>query len=150
MKITGEDGKTYESVEECLKADQAFKEEQEKKALEASEKKTALSKKKKEMADAIQAAEESVSTALTEYDAAKGRAREIVANAEKEANAVLKEARDKYVEATGARWRAIKSFNDEFGTYTTTYTGRRALEEWNRALKATDEIIDSFFKRIWF
>ena len=54
MKIIGKDGKTYETVEACIKADKAFDEAQKAKEKAVTEKKNAVSLRKKEKADAIQ------------------------------------------------------------------------------------------------
>ena len=145
MKIIGKDGKEYNTVEECSKADEEFDKQQEQKALIETEAKNALSKKKKEMATAIQDAEDEVSAALTAYDKAKEEANKLIAEAKEKAKTVLKEAETKYDEAINKRYEAIKDFNNEFGAYTTTYTGKRAREEYDRAMRKINRWFDSFF-----
>lgn len=150
MVITGKDGKQYSTVEECVKADEEFDKQQEQKALAETEKKNALSKKKKEMANAIQAAEDEVALSLTAYDKAKEEANKLVSEAKEKAKEVLKEAEKKYEEAIGKRYEAIKDFNEEFGAYTTVYTGNKALEEYNKAVRRMNRWFDSFFSPfIW-
>lgn len=145
MKITGKDGKEYESVDACLEADKAFDEQQEAKALAETEKKNALSKEKKEMADAIKKADEDVSFALAEYEKAKEEARNIISKAKEEAKEIIQKAEENYKNMSNIRYNAIKEFNDKFGVYTTSYTGHKALEEYNRIVKTMDRWIDNFF-----
>ena len=145
MKITGKDGKEYSTVDECIKADEEFDAQQEQNKLAEIEKKTALSKKKKEMADAIQVAEDEVSLALTDYDKAKEKANTLISEAKEEAKGILKEAAKKYDEAINKRYEALKKFNEEFGAYTTTYTGKRAQEEYDRAMRKLDRWFNNFF-----
>ncbi len=145
MQIIGKDGKQYSTVEECTKADEEFDKQQEQKALIETENKNAVSKKKKEMATAIQTAEDEVSAALTAYDKAKEETNKLIQEAKEKAKVILKEAEKKYDEAINKRYEAIKSFNEEFGAYTTTYTGKRALEEYDRATRKFNRWFDSFF-----
>lgn len=141
MKIVGKDGKTYATVEECIAADEAFEESEAAKALEETNKKNELSKKKKEKADAIKAAEDALSLASAEYDRAREKARKLIEEAKVEARTIVNEAAKKFDAASDARYQAIREFNKEFGTYTVTYTGKDAVEEYNR----TSKLIDSFF-----
>lgn len=148
MVITGKDGKIYDTVDECLEADEKFEKEQEQKALAETEKKNALSKRKKELADNIRVAEDKVSLAFEEYEKVREEARKKIAEAQEEAKKMLKEAEEKYSDASSERYEAIRNFNKEFGTYTTTYTGKQALEEYNRISKSMNRFfnnIDRYF-----
>lgn len=131
MTIVGKDGKTYDTVEACLEADKKFEEEAEKNPAPIKP----ASPNKKEMADAIQVAEDKVSLALAEYERVREEARKKVSAAQAEAGKMLKEAEDKYLEASSERYEAIRDFNEKFGVYTTSYTGKRALDEYNRSVK---------------
>ena len=145
MIITGKDGKQYNTVDECIKADEEFDKQQKQKELIETEKKNALSKKKKEMADTIQKAEDKVSAALTAYDKAKEEASKLITEAKEKAKTILKEAEASYSSAVDERYDAIRKFNEEFGAYTTTYTGKRAQEEYDRAMRKVSRWFDNFF-----
>lgn len=149
MKIIGKDGKVYETVKECLKADEAYEEAQAAKEKAEVEKKNAISVRKKELADAVQAAEEGVATAQAELDEVREEARKLIDEAQLKARDMIKEATEKYREASGERYKAIQNFNKEFGTYTTTYTGQKALEEYNRWNKHFNDVFENLF-RGWF
>ena len=150
MIITGKDGKTYPTVDACMEADEKFEKEQEEKALAETEKKNALSKHKKELADNIREAENKVSLALEEYEKVREDARKKVAEAQEEAKKMLKEVENKYSEASNERYEAIRNFNKEFGAYTTTYTGKQALEEYNRFSKSMSRFFDNIDKMFSF
>lgn len=149
MKIIGKDGKTYETVEECVKAEKALDEAEAAKEKALAEKKNAISVRKKEKAAAIQKAEDALNLASTELDKTREDARKLVEEAQEKARAMIKEASAKYRVASEARYKAISDFNKEFGTYTTTYTGQKALEEYNRAVRHFNDFFDNFVNG-WF
>lgn len=150
MTITGKDGKVYNTVDECVAADKAFDEAQEKRALVETEKKNALSKQKKELADAITAADDQVTAALDKYEQAQTEARKIMAEARDRAQALLKVAKDEYDAAADEHWKAVKAFNDRFGTYTAVYTGNKAMQEYNRMARRMDDYIERVFNRFFW
>lgn len=143
MTITGKDGKIYETVEACVEADEKFDKEQAEKALIEAEKKNTLSKRKKELADNIKTAEDNAALALEEYERVKEEARKKVAEVQEEAKKMLKEVEQKYSSALNDRYEAIRNFNKEFGTYVSTYTGKQALEEYNRLSKSMGRFFDN-------
>lgn len=149
MKIIGKDGKTYETVDECIKADEAFDKALIAKEKEESEKKISLSTRKKEKAAAIQAADDALALAQTELDKAREEGRKLIEDAQAEAKKLIKEAAGKVRVASDKKYEAISDFNKEFGTYTTTYTGQKALEEYNRMTRHFNDILDNIFKG-WF
>lgn len=149
MQIIGKDGKVYETVKACMEADKAFDEAQAKEKALAETKKSALSARKKEKAAAIQKAEEEVSLAQAELDKAKEEAKKIIEEAQDKARALIKASSDKYKEASEFKYRAIADFNKEFGTYTTTYTGKKALEEYNRVTKQWNDFLEVILSS-WF
>ena len=73
----------------------------------------------------------------------------MVEEAQTKAKEHVKEAAENYRKASNERYKALSEFNKEFGTYTTTYTGQKALEEYNRAVRHFDDFFDNFFN-IWF
>ena len=149
MQIIGKDGKVYETVRACMEADKAFDEAQAKEKVLAETKKNALSARKKEKAAAIQKAEEGVSLAQAELDKAKEEAKKIIEEAQDKARAMIKASSDKYREASELKYKEIAEFNKEFGTYTTTYTGQKALEEYNRVTKQWNDFLKIMLNS-WF
>ena len=148
MKVYSEITKElYDTVEECQTAEEKFaKEEAAKKAkaeedlkqaaVAATNEKNVVSKRKKELADAVEAADEVYSEACKKYDAAKSQAREILAEAQKKADAIISQAAKEVREASQKKFNAVLHFNSEFGTYRTVLTGSKALEEANRMLNS--------------
>lgn len=149
MQIIGKDGKTYNTVDECMKADEAFDKAIVEKEKQETEAKNALSLRKKEKANAIQAADEELNLAQVEYDKVRAEAKKVIEEAQVKAKNMIKVAADKYREASDNKYKAIREFNKEFGTYTTTYTGQKALEEYNRITSQFNDFFDNFFKG-WF
>ena len=150
MKYVSDDGKIYETIDECKAADEQYADELKRKELEVSEKKAAISKRKKELADAVSAADKEVDAASKAYDEAKATASEIIRKANKEADEVLRTALANVEKATEKRMNCIKDFTDEFGSYTFTYTGDKAIEEYNRVINKMKRIFnDSFSGLFW-
>ena len=159
MIILGKDGKEYASVEDCVKADEAFdKKVQEQEKKEAAEKKAKedaialkkaeISKRKKELSLKIESAQELVDEARKAYDTASEQAQELVAEARKKASQLLCEADEKLKEATQIKVAAIREFNNEFGTYTTVLTGDAAWNEYKRISNSMDDTF-SLLKRFF-
>ena len=150
MKFVSDDGKTYETLEACKDADEKYAEEKKKNEIALSEKKAAISKRKKELADAVSIADKEVDEAYKAYDSAKEHAAKIIRKANEEANSILREAAAAVEKATEKRMNSIKDFTNEFGTYTSTYTGDKALEEYNRIINKIKRVFnDSFGGLFW-
>ena len=155
MKILDKNGVEHQTVKECMEADAlidkqlAEKEKAEKQKSQAAETaKSAVSKKKKELADKINAAENKVNEASAKYNLAKKEAAEIITKAKAEANKLLTDAKENLDNAYKERWQAIQDFNTEFGAYQVTYTGAKALEEYEKAVTQVFSMWDKFFD--WF
>lgn len=148
MKIYGLDGKEYKTIEECMKADEAFEKAKKEAEAKEAEKKALISKQKKEKADAIKLAEEELNLAQVAYDKAEEKARELIAKAKEEARKIISEASKELKLASNKRYEAIAAFNKDFGTYTTTYTGKEALEEYNRFNRSINNLWNHLFS--WF
>lgn len=160
MKVYSEITKQlYDTVTECQTAEENFaKEAAAKKAkaeedlkkaeIAATNEKVIKSKRKKDLADAISAADDVYSEACKKYDAAKAQAREILAEAQKKADGIISEATKEVREASQKKFNAISEFNKEFGKYTTILTGSKAIEEANRMLNNfwSNSIFDELFK----
>ena len=109
--------KFFDTEEECLSAEETAK-------VEAEEKKVTKAKLAK--------AKKKVAELQKEYD--------------DKVDAIMNPAHDLIKECTKARAEAIKEFNDNFGVYTTTYTGNKALNEFAK----TASMIDQFWKRFYY
>lgn len=138
-------GLEYSSIEECEKAEKEYKTKQELKAKEEAEKTANISKRKKELAKEIDDASAKLEEANKLYEVAKSKAAEILEKSNKEVKDILDTASKEVKEAEKKKFEAILKFNKEFGTYTTTYTGEKAAEEYYRSIKRFDDI----FKDIW-
>lgn len=148
MKIYGLDGKEYNTVEECIKADEAYTKAKEEAEAKEAENKALVSKQKKEKADAIKAAEDDLALAQTAYDRAEEKAREVILKAKEEAKSIMSEASKTLKEASNKKYETIAAFNKDFGVYTAKYTGKEALEEYNRFVRNFNNIWNNLFS--WF
>ena len=133
--------KVYDSTEELEKAEKAV---EEKKAEEAN-KLAAISKEKKELANAIDVADKALDEAYKELDVAREKARELQKKHLKELEDLLHPAEEAVKAAQKNKYEALNNFNRKYGALTTTYTGAKAAEEMSRALKYFDDIFDHFF-----
>lgn len=87
---------------------------------------------KKRLAKLIEDAEADIDKARDEFIEVKAEAMKIVESTEETVNKMLKDAEDKITQAQERRYEAIKNFNEKFGTYTKTYTGDKAYNEFKR------------------
>jgi hypothetical protein len=133
--------KFFDTEEECKKAESLAQTDKQLKKV-----------KKTAMAKAVEEAETSLDNAYKEFEDAKKRVEELqkefdakVAEIQQEydsqVDAIMNPARGKVKECLKTREDAIKSFNKEFGTYTTTYTG-------DKAFSMIDKLLESFFNFI--
>jgi dsDNA-specific endonuclease/ATPase MutS2 len=151
MKIISEiTGKSYLSVEECLKAEAEYEKEQKKVQVEEEKRKNEISKEKRELSKAIEKAEEKVSEANKLYEVAKTKAAEILETSNKEVENILKAAKDEVKKAEQERLDAIMAFNKKYGNYTKTITGEKAAEEFNKSVGRLNNIFADIMKSFWF
>lgn len=148
--------KTYNTEDECLKAEHSYKKEQkriqdeiEKAVAEKKAKDEAIQASKKELAKAIEEAKAEVDEATAVYDAAKEKAKEILNDANKKINSLLEAAKDKVKTAEQKKYEAIAAFNKKFGPYTTKLTGTEAANEYNKTIKIINDSIHDFWNRFW-
>ena len=134
--------KTFNSEQECLDAEKKYEEERKKNDLVLAEKKAAVSKRKKELSDAIAEADKKVDNAYKGLEAAKKEAAAIIKETREKANNLINEAAKKVESETSERANQIGKFNEEFGPYMVTYTGNRAEEEYNRMIHQIREMFD--------
>ena len=150
MQIIGKDGKEYKTIDEALKADEAFEEARLKAEAEEKEKKNAVSRRKKELSDAIQDASSKVTEAEDAYKEAKEKASAIVKAANDKATELLKAVIKDVDKARESRMNAIKAFNDEFGAYEVRYTGNKAVEEYNKFVRDMNKAFNNFWQDFTF
>ena len=159
MKIYSEVTKQmYDSVKECQKAEEAYakkqlEDEEKQKALEAkmAEEKAVISKKRKELSDKIEKADEEYVTACNMYDVARKQADDIILEARKKANEILNVAAKEVEKASERKMEAVSEFNEEFGPYRTVVTGNKAIELHNRVVsnfnRMFNNALSDFFDR---
>ncbi len=118
----------FENEESLNSAEAKYDEEQQEKERIEKDKKA----EKKRLAKLIEDAEADIDKARDELVKVKEEAMTIVKATEATVNEMLKDAEDKITEAQERRYEAIKNFNEKFGTYTKTYTGDKAYNEFKR------------------
>lgn len=141
---------TYDSPEECLKAEKNYKAEQKKKADAEATRLANISKEKKELARLVEDADARLTEANKLYEVAQNKAAEILEKSNKEVRDILDAAKKEVKAAEQAKLDAILAFNKKFGTYTTTYTGEKAAEEFNRSMNRFDNIFGNLIRHLWF
>lgn len=136
---------TYSSPEACMEAEKNYKKEQ----ADLEAKKSASTKRKKELAKSIEDADSKLTEANELYEVARQKAAEILDKSNKEAKQILDDAQDLVKQAQKNKLDAILNFNKEFGTYTTTYTGERAASEFNNTMRRFDDTFKFIWKSLW-
>lgn len=135
MKFYSEELKRFfDTEEQCLA-------EEEKARQKAEEKKVTKAK----LAKAIEDAEKDLDEAYAGLEEAKQKVAELQKEYDEKVDAIMNPARDLIKECTKNRAEAIKTFNEKFGVYTTTYTGNKALNE----MVKMDKIFDNLFNKFW-
>lgn len=133
--------KSYDTEKECINAEKQFDLEQKEKEKKVSE----VSKRKKELANRIEEAEKKISEANKLYDIAKETATSIINEANKKAKELLTNAQEELKKAGAEKFNAVREFNKEFGTYTTTITGEKAAEDFEKIIRHFNNIFDTMF-----
>ena len=147
--------KVFETEKECLRAEKEFaleqkrKEERKTQEEKAREEKALISKEKKEYADKITKAEEELKVAQENYKVAQDKAAEILEESNKQVTELLNTAQEEVKKAQRAKRDAIVAFSNKFGTYTKSYTGEKAIEEFNKALDTFTNPFTDLFKNFW-
>ena len=127
--------KFFDTEEQCLA-------EEEKARVAAEEKKVTKAK----LAKAIEDAEKELDSAYEALKAAKAQVEALQKEYDLKVDEIMNPAHAKIKECTKQRADAIKKFNDNFGVYTTTYTGNKALNEFTKF----DDLMNHFFGRFYF
>lgn len=135
MKYYSEDlKKFYDSEEELVSAEK-----------EAQEKKELAEVSRKEMAKKVDTANTRIKLAYENYEDAKKQVNEIVEEAKKKIKETIEPAKKEIKDAENERLEAIRDFNSKYGVYTETYTGDKAVEQYNRAVRH----FNSIFENVW-
>lgn len=125
----------FDTEEQCLA-------EEEKARIAVEEKKITKAK----LAKAIEDADNALDEAYEELKNAKEKVVELQKEYDEKVDTIMNPAYDKVKECTKARSEAIKEFNDNFGVYTTTYSGDKALNEFTKISNSMNQ----FWKRFYF
>ena len=133
MKFYSEALKQFFDTEaDCLSAEETARQEAEsKKATKAK------------YAKAVKDAEEALKAAYQGVADAKDAVKELQKEYDKKVDEIMDPALARVKECLNARKEAIKAFNEKYGTYTTTYTGNEALQEY-------ESIMKNFFNRFYW
>lgn len=122
--------KFFDTQEQCLAAE-------EKARIDLEEKNITKAKLAKEINDA----EKLVDEAYEELECAKKKVCELQKEYDERVDSIMTPAVNRVTECTKIRAEAIKKFNDNYGVYTTTYTGNKALNEYLK--------IDNMMNQLW-
>lgn len=136
MKYYSEDlKKFYDSESDLLKAED-----------EAKKQKDIAENSRKEMARKIDEANDRIDRAYQSYDVAKKQVNDIINEAKKQVKNILDPAKKEISDAENARMEAIKEFNEKYGVYTETFSGDKAVEQYNRVLNQFNSAFENFWK----
>lgn len=127
--------KFFDTAEKCMAAEEDAR-------VAAEEKKVTKAK----LAKAVEDADKALDLAYEELEKAKAQVEELQKEYDDKVDAIMTPAHDKIKECARARATAIKEFNDNFGVYTTTYSGNKALNE----LSKIDKMVNQFWKRFYW
>ena len=133
MKFYSEALKQFFDTEaDCLSAEETARQEAEsKKATKAK------------YAKAVKDAEEALKAAYKKVADARDAVRELQKEYDERVDAIMDPALEEAKQCLNARKEAIRAFNEKYGTYTTTYTGNEALQEY-------ESIMKNFFNRFYW
>ena len=105
---------------------------------------------RKELASAVEAADEAVKEAYAQYETAKVKAEELSKKYLEEVNAILDPAQKAVKDAEKNRYEAIRKFNDSYGAYQVTYTGARAADEMMKAISNINSRANKMFRDMFW
>ena len=120
-----------------------------KKTVETAEQPKAPSRK--ELAAAVEAADELVKKCYADYDQAQLKVEELSKSYLAEIDKILGDAKKAVKDAERARYDAIRKFNDTYGAYQVTYTGDKAADELLKAIRSINSTAHNIFRdSFWF
>lgn len=91
---------------------------------------------RKQLAAAVDAADEAVKEAYVKYAEAKSAVEELSKKYLEEIDNILEPAKKAVKDAEQNRYEAIRRFNDSYGAYQVTYTGAKAADEFMKAISS--------------
>ena len=141
--------KLFDTAEE-LQAAEAPKKKKKATAEQAVVDETATVPTRKELATAVEAADERVKQAYADYETAKAKAEELSKKYLEEINAILDPAQKAVKEAERLRYEAIRNFNDSYGAYQVTYTGAKAADEMMKAISNINSRANKIFRDMFW
>ena len=101
---------------------------------------------RKELAAAVELADEAVKEAYANYETAKAKVEELSKKYLAEVNNIFEPAQKAVKEAEKARYDAIRKFNDSYGAYQVTYTGARAADDMMKAISNINSRANKLFR----
>lgn len=134
-------GKYYDTEKECHKAETELAIQKR----EEEQTKNSISKHKKELADKIELADSKVSEAYKHLEVCRQDAKKILDDAKKQAEGIIAGAKEELRKCQKEKYDTLAEFNKEFGPYTTTYSGSKALDEIRVANSLFTDLFDFFF-----
>ena len=105
---------------------------------------------RKELASAVEAADEKVKQAYADYETAKAKAEDLSKKYVEEINDLLDPAQKAVKEAERLRYEAIRNFNDSYGAYQVTYTGAKAADEMIKAISNINSRANKIFRDMFW
>lgn len=127
--------KIYNTEEELNKAESA-----------AEEEKALVEVTRKDLAKKVDEANSRIEEAYENYNKAKIEAKKIADEAKQKIQEILEPAKKEIKGAEYAKVEAIKEFNSKFGVYTATYSGEKAVAEYNRLVSQFSNVFDNIWR----
>ena len=112
---------------------------------EAEAKKAHLASRKKQLANAIEDCDVELERAYQKYEEAKKICQKILEESNAQMTDILDTAKKEISDAQEKKAKYLAAFNNEFGTFKVSYTGDKALKEFEKMMNLFD-FKNSFFK----
>lgn len=112
---------------------------------EAEAKKVHLANRKKELANAIEDCDKELDKAYQNYEEAKKICQKILEESNQQMTDILDKAKKEISDAQEKKAKYLAAFNNEFGTFKVSYTGDKALKEFEKMMNLFD-FKNPFFK----
>jgi exonuclease VII small subunit len=112
---------------------------------EVEAKKAHLANRKKELANAIEDCDVELDRAYQKYEEAKKICQKILEESNTQMTDILDKAKKEISDAQEKKAKYLAAFNNEFGTFKVSYTGDKALKEFEKMMNLFD-FKNSFFK----
>lgn len=131
----------YSTIEALEKAEKDYDKKQQAAVKSTNE----ASNEKRKLAAAVESAEQRLADAYAYYDDNIAQCKKIQEEANKQIAEKLDPAKKRVKEAEKLKYDALVEFNNKYGAYTTTVTGKRAYDEFQRTCSWVNELFDSLF-----